>query len=206
MKQKGFTPILILLIIVVIAAMAGGAYYFTRPKSYSTGMDITKRPATNTGKAPAIQVDEIANWKTYTSGSFSLQYPNSWYANQYQKSKFDVYKDAIELSDLENSVENIKGGSNSYTRISIMSFAGSMPETFPYSNGSNQNSTIKSYTINSYQGIRGQETSASGLIEVVYLKDPEGGYVVITLTPPLDNSENTLKIFDQILSTFKFLK
>lgn len=202
-------PLIILLVVFFLFAIFYACTYFKLNTMISNIINPPKPTPTIVAKipTPTQTINPQADWKTYTStqGSFSVQYPKNWFANQYQKSKFDVSKDAIELSDLENSIESIKGMSNSYTRISVMSFAGTMLESFPYGNGSESNNTIKPYTINSYQGIRGQQTGEAGLQEVIYLRNPKGGYAIITLMPPINNTVNILKIFDQILSTFKFL-
>jgi hypothetical protein len=80
-----------------------------------------------------------------------------------------------------------------------------MPQTFPYTNGSDKNNTIKSYTVNSFTGIRGKQSSEAGMEDVVYLQNQNGGYASLILTPSKDQIKSE-DIFTTVLSSFKFIE
>lgn len=111
---------------------------------------------------------DTSSWKTYTSANniYSIQYPSSWYVNQYSGSS--NFANNIEISDMLNSY-SIQGDST-YIRIDVSVNANPMPTSFPYTNGSSVNNTIKPFAVNSLSGIRGYMTSTAGLTEVVYLQ------------------------------------
>ena len=85
MRQKGFTPIIILLLIVAVLGAAG---YFAYSRGYTNSFlpkpspIITPRPLLTplpTPK-PTSTPDPTANWKTYTNTTYkySLKYPSDW--------------------------------------------------------------------------------------------------------------------------------
>jgi hypothetical protein len=140
-------------------------------------------------------------WKTYTNAIFSFKYPSNWYVNKYQDS--DVAY-SLQISDIPNSYTAIQGMNDIHTRIDIYMSIGPVPTSFPYTNGSSANATIRPISINSLKGIRGQESSTAGIEDVVYLENPKGGFVSFHLIPPAKNAAVSKQIFDQFLSTFRF--
>ncbi len=159
---------------------------------------IDMQPVSHTNPS----TDETANWKIYTNDIFSFQYPNNWYVNKYQGSSNFAY--FVQVSDVENSYTVIQGMSDTHIRIDIGNFASPIPSSFPYTNGSSTNNTIKPFSINSLQGIHGQQTSTVGLVDTILLQNPHGGYVELTATPPNKDDGTTEKVFNKIFSTFKF--
>lgn len=88
MSKKGFTPLLI--VITLATALVGGYFLFTnysdlsRVKSRDNRTKITQpQPTTQ----PSPTSDEIANWKTYTDKAFnySIKYPDNWETYAYGK-------------------------------------------------------------------------------------------------------------------------
>lgn len=67
MNQKGFA-LNYLVISLVILTFVGGAYYFGK----TSNKTITSFQQQIT---PTVSVDETSNWKTYTSGRWSIKYP-----------------------------------------------------------------------------------------------------------------------------------
>ncbi len=130
--------------------------------------------------------------KTYTTDASSVQYPSSWYVYQSSPS-------CALLSDISNPQDiPAKISPTSHQLVSICDSTLAMPQSFPYTNGSSTNTTIKPFTISGYTGIRGNESSTIGLSDVVYLDNPGWGHVEIMLEA---GDETT---FNQILSTYKF--
>lgn len=149
--------------------------------------------------SPVHSQNPASGLKTYASKYFSFEYPQDWYVNQYDSPQ------SIQLSDLDDSITKIQGGSKDFTRIDIAYSKSPMPSSFPFTNGSSNNPTIKAFSINNYTGIKGQQSSTAGLVEVVYLQNNVVGYVSLMLIPPLNDDRKALTIFNQVLQTFKFL-
>jgi len=80
-RQKGFTPIIIL---IFIAILIGIGYFATR-KGYVT-INLLKPTASNnpvsTGN-PSSTPDPTANWKTYERYNISFKYPETWYTEEF---------------------------------------------------------------------------------------------------------------------------
>lgn len=150
------------------------------------------------------QPTDTSSWKTYTNDIFSFQYPNNWYVNKYEGSPDIAY--FVQVSDVQNSLAVIQGASDTHTRIDIANYASPIPLSFPYTNGSSVNKTIKPFSINGLSGIRGQMTSTAGVLDTVNLENPKGGYVFLQLTPPERSDVISEQVFTHILSTFKFTK
>jgi len=175
-----------------------GKISYILPDNYAPSDLVLMDSIVGTIKETAVQnqAGPTANWKTYTSlkGNYSIEYPPDWYAYEYNDAN-----SSVNISDVSNPEDIPQSVSpQGHTSILLSAYQGAMPTTFPYTNGSGTNSTIKQFSINSYTGIRGEQTSTLGLGEAVYLNNPKGGYV--ELVKQIDNNQ----MFDQILSTFKF--
>jgi hypothetical protein len=177
--------------------LIGAGYFWCDLKKKC--LRIWEEPCSNHTPTPITTAE---NWHTYTGPYFAVQYPSNWFVNKYE----DSSGNAIEISDKENSIKTIFGESDTYTRIEVRNYGGKIPANFPYTNGeeNSQNSTIKPFATSKYKGIRGQQTSEAGLLSVVYLENPKGGYVQMILISPIKNPENSKSIFEQMLSSFKF--
>ena len=86
MKQKGFAPILILLIVLVLGGIVGGMVYFRGKTNQSSS--VYRQPTSSQPQVSIVpttsQSDQIVNWKTYSSQTFSFKYPMEYklYENQ----------------------------------------------------------------------------------------------------------------------------
>jgi len=194
-NSKGFAPLIILVIVAVLITAA----YFLGNRNGMKNIVSIGSPLPVSSSSPVATDDLTAGWKTYTYKNFSLKYPSGWSVNTGSGAVYFV-----ELSDKSDSVNTIHGSSDKNTRLDVTYFSEQMPASFPYTNGSSDNSTIKPFIQGSLTGIKGQATSVAGLTDVVYIVNPQGGHVVLIFIPPSNNSQVTGKIFDQILSTFKF--
>ncbi len=83
-KPKGFVPILIILGVVSLLGVVGGVYYYFQPQPIKYGMgfvstppEVIKQIQTST---PSSNIDETANWKTYTNTKLNLsfKYPSNY--------------------------------------------------------------------------------------------------------------------------------
>lgn len=140
------------------------------------------------------QADETAGWKTYNGSKYLIKYPNNLYLYEFKNDNESVW-----ISDIQNPTdipEKISPDNHSIFGVSI--YEDEMPKSFPYTNGLDKNETIKSFSINGNDGIRGKQTSTLGEGEAVYLKNPKGGFAEIT------NQLGDSEAFNKLLATFKF--
>lgn len=184
--------------IILCTSLIIGIGYFLNKRS-TLKQDKT---AQITSITPTNSQTNLADWQEYKNDIYSFKYPPHWYINNYSGSSNFVY--SVEVSDIKNSITEIQGMSDVHTRIDIRTNANPMPTSFPYSNGSAANDTIKPFTINSLRGIRGMQTSPAGITDTVYLMNSIGGYAELLLVQPTQNVEEAERIFNSILSTFQF--
>ncbi len=197
MRQKGFAPILILIIIVLVA---GGAYYFgtlkIKPKpqvipttvpSVKPAINLeTSVPVTQTTIKPTT--DPTANWKTFnhSTGNYQFKYPPEWSA----------------VID-QNATADTLFGPNASSKSGLGGIEVREIETDPKDFNTLTESRIISQTKANVNGITGYKTSYSNVLNGTnfVFKNTDGLIYNIYI-----NSSNVddLKIFDQILSTFKF--
>lgn len=142
--------------------------------------------------------DPVAGWKTFSGSNYTIKYPPDW--SIYQFPVLDANGGVcVDLSDLKNPQDvPVKIDSNGHKIITACSYQGDMPTSFPYTNGIGGNNTISEYSVNGFSGIRGQSTSAIGIVDNVFLKKPNGGYIV------LQNQIGDSTTFNNALSTFEF--
>jgi hypothetical protein len=211
-QSQGISKFLVVVTILLSAVFAGAGGYLlgtgtSRPsvRTASLSSPPTVRPSLSISETsvPMITKD-VSMWKTYTSKFFSIEYPPTWFVNRYNTDLLTGMQDAIEISDRKDSPITIGGMSNLYTRVQVIFYTGEMPTSFPYTNGSEENTTIRPFRVNGYTGIRGQDTSEAGLQDVVFLTNQKSAFASIILTPPIQNDTLAKDIFHQMLSTFNF--
>ncbi len=184
-NQKGFAPILILVGILAIIAVAGGAYYFGKSQNPKPQPQATTTPSSipDASREPNGSA-ETANWKTYTGmtsknnghqGQISIKYPPQWLLQGSILYPFAENKDIFVLLG-----DGPRGG-----------LALSDTKTFPAG-------------VAIYEWIEMPESSgriwgrADFLINSISYNFGVEGL-------PIKYSEEYQKIFNQILSTFKFI-
>lgn len=211
MTEKGFAPIIIILIIVVVVA---ASFYIGLSTGKKIGIaeqlvdTVNDTPqSTNSSSSPSM-ADETTNWKTYTNTElgFSVRYPENvmeYYFPGNSGSYIEFSLPDVEhpyLSGQNNKIEvmwssNPELTSQEYNDILIQQQKDRTP-----------NSTFirSSYTIDNKNG------------ELIIEKrdlDTELRYLSIQTTKnnlefrvmyKTESKEKTVKLFDKILSTFKF--
>lgn len=185
-KLTKWVKILIVVVTLALISLPAGIYFLgknTAPKTQNTPQAVAK---------PTPTPDPTANWKTYSGSIFSLKYPANWFLSPGAQS--------VTLSDVQTPGDiPLKISPNEHQIIQVSFFQGEMPTNFLEQNGvTGQNPTIKPFYVNGYSGIRGQSGSTIGTIDNVYIKSPNGGYVIF------QKLLGDKKTFEQILSTFKF--
>ena len=214
--QRGQATILIVVGILVLVGVAGG--YILLGKSKNITPVTQPAPETiNSQPTPTIESTEygdISDWKTYTNNKhkFSFDYPDSYF-NYDGSSEDSVYLApragkgesygspmGLEKKDvwLSISVNPIESG------ISLEEFI-SHPEMYDYKDVKKEKITIANkngYKVTSNRSSGPQATvSYEGFVE-------NGGniYRIQMYAFTLDVLLSQQKIFDQILSTFKFIQ
>jgi hypothetical protein len=174
---------MLLLLLAVILICGAGITLFLGLKSRTNNPTVTR---------------EEKPWKTFTSTSFSVQYPPDWYAKS-----IEGQTDAVYISDVANP-ENIPNSipPKNHQIIFIGYYQGDMPTAFPYKQGdTNSNTTIQSYTINGYTGIEGHTAPQLDTNDVdnINIPDGKGGYLATS------NYLGDISMYKKILLTFKFI-
>jgi hypothetical protein len=216
-NNKGIAAILIVLIIIGVLVL-GGIYYFLvkktqKPVSCTLEAKICPDGSTvgRTGpncefaECPAEKSDETADWKTYKNEEygFEVKYPNNWYA------------EPEDLADLSAKLSIIFGnypikessGRKDYTSVNFV--VEETPALDEYLNEMKKyGAKIEETNIASNKAYK---TTATG--KEVYLGDNLNPSISITTIHNnymyglliLYPNEISEKVFNQIVSTFRFL-
>lgn len=200
MSQKGLSPVLIILLI----AAAIGGYLIYSGKITIPQKQITQTPKSDASPAPTI-TDETSNWKTYSSNKhgFSVKYPedpNLFLSQTNDNNGFQLRSYSIGLG--VNTEQEVRGfmGESFPPRYEELKYFGNIPPLI------NKRKII-------IDGVEALRADAIGKYEqdfdldVVIFANKSSLYS-FTLDRIAAKSLNTLerdkKVFDQILSTFKF--
>ncbi len=227
--QKGSIVTFILIGILVLVGVVAGAYYFgkvsTKSPQYSLGVAEPDAKNLNDQSKKVIEEKTVettkpdsigANWKTYINSirGYSLEYPNNWNQIILTDKNSDylpgmLLTPQLQKSLAEGKVENVPGV-YIYTR-EIKECTDSVDfvqkEINMYVDNSDLYPNLKirklnSNTINGYiidEGAPGVEAQKGP--EVFIFQCP----VEIQISFDPKGIENNQQIFDQILSTFKFI-
>lgn len=204
--QKGFTPILLLIGIIAIAII-GGTYYFGKTqvfKSQPQNPEVTSRnpkpiftPQSTSSPDKTAKPDSIgANWKTYRSSKhgFELQYPDDWQVTEDSVSAtFSPVNNQDDLVFYVSVYSKEVGGHGApgpLVRTTDVVIAGFKTQE------------------KIYQGkCCGDDSPISTLTSINLIKHIDKYYSLeFKFNNQNEKSDpSTIKIFNQILSTFKFL-
>ncbi|MDO8570767.1 MAG: hypothetical protein Q7R97_04250 [Candidatus Daviesbacteria bacterium] len=203
MNTKGFTSIIIILGIVLLLGIAGGAYYFGKSqvaRPQSTQPTITPSSITDTSPAPT-GTGETVNWKTYTdlANTYSMKYPSQLFPNTCgdgafaTESLYDCGSERIWLITVrELDADQLK----SVRDLSI------------YSTISKKEVNINGDQYTQYNGLLDQKKwKGPGIYySKIWVEIPHNSrYYELAYTKENEKDKDYSEIFDQILSTFKFI-
>lgn len=144
-----------------------------------------------------------ANWKTYTNITygFSIKYPAT-FATEDKSDQFPPF--TVHFLD-EQRVTTGEGGSqtNPYFMVAAKPFEGSVMDYV--NNSDNNRAFVGTKKIGSNEFVVARETFGRGGVPNEYLLKVKGN--IISFSPDLVESKDSInyKVFDQILSTFKFI-
>lgn len=209
---------LILIVVLLVVVLGAGIYLGSSGKNFFS-RDAGIVVPTPIVSAPTVQstVDPTANWKTYSSKTFEFKYPNTW---EMKTGESKENPDLITFtSDIQSSVS---AGPVSPTPIRYSFYFEDLliPQDkkplemlfypFPVPQDMMGKINVMEETINSYIVYKSFNIPAMwGQFVVLFETLDKSKHVKFTFTPvnkelPLNNQEKALKLFDQILSTFKF--
>lgn len=200
--QKGFSSVIILIIILLSAGIVG-AYYFGKLSNKSTQSppSQTQTPQPTLIPQPTSTSDETTNWKTYTSNEYgySFRYPNDWDA--IVKGTSLIIAPQSIIADIKKIPGGFGGGKGLVSALYVNK------ERVPTKSDEFQQVSSTQITIDG--------KNATLHVVTVTQESPLGkpGDQVIQIEIPFDKGfiEYELvdtkyrSIYDQILSTFKFL-
>ena len=199
MRQKGFSPLIIILVIAILGVVGYFAYKnYISPKGTILG---PYSPSPIDTATPNL----TANWKTYTNDTygFSFEYPGDYsYSESPQKDSAYFAPNQYKTSDITalpvitfamlqfpDSVNNLQDELN---QIKI--------------SDPNEIQNVKNIVVNGSQAIQFNELRGNELDTQILLKTKINGNSIflIKLTDYDKADNNMLRVYSQILSTFKF--
>ncbi len=223
-SKKGFSSIPVLLIISFLIACLAAVYFWYQNQQLqqksSNPNQVSNQQTPSVTLTPSLPPDETASWKTYTDTKyrFSLKYPNSW--------EFKSCPDDLCGTLIDNNSEVIRfdGFSNSCEVNLVPSQANAEKVAECYCLASVPGANVSCDTPSEEKAI----TNISGITSYNFrlneLKNnnfqrKRGPFTVIYFPKPVLNSgllyeyglyfevldANKAPVFDQILSTVKFL-
>lgn len=181
MREKGFSPILVLTGVLILVAVGGGAYYLGTTKNKP---QLQNQVIISPVK-PSPTPDETANWKTFQSQKFTFMYPSDW-----------LIEDPKPYDQLARLT--YKEGGNKYKFIIETGGKGG-PEADKIER---QQLMFEGFKFSRQTWIN------TGRPFFISFAPDEGGFEFfnhVEISLPPENADKYIKIFDEILSTFKFI-
>ena len=214
-KQSNFLTILLSVLLVISVSIAAFFAYQTQKlvaelRIMNDEVQITPAATTEPVATESSEVDPTANWKTYTNtkSGFEFKYPTDW----------DTYQPVVEGGVLRlyvapkntiNEISDMYGRGGGFGGGKFFTFTISEVEEIPnYKSDEYEKITSNSFMLSSLKTIRYFKEALQSMPgfdagdkteTVVFQKD--GKNYLISL---IDYQYKT--VFDQILSTFKFLE
>jgi len=209
------SKIFITVLCAVLLLMIGiGSYVLGIRKSQTA---IQNQQPTIPQSSPTPISDDTANWKTYTNTDYGyeLQYPPTWKI-EIPSNTSGIGKESVFVNLISDTrIVHEKIGNPPYS-VGISIYDNSENKSITEIDKQvNTNITYQEETINAMKAYRIARLSQQFddlkiYYQRVYLKTKDKNYVSMSFAPfnpdkPLANQESQYKIFNQILSTFKFL-
>ncbi|MFZ3301700.1 MAG: hypothetical protein WA152_03245 [Microgenomates group bacterium] len=179
----------------------------TALKSQEKVLD-TSEPTSEPVATESSEIDPTADWKTYSGDIFSFKYPNDW--NYYQpKVEGDVLRLYIAPKDTITDISEMfsRGGGFGGGKFLTMTMS-EVDEVPPYKSDEYQKFTSSIYKLDS---VKATEYFAEALLDMLGLDAGDKTETIVFkkgnknyMVSLVDYQYKT--IFDQILSTFKFLE
>lgn len=216
--QKGFSAILVIIGFTVAILIGGGLFYIGRLTASKTPpqevaqtprpipMDSTNQPSVSSKRTN--QTDEITNWKKFSNNVYQFSYPKEWYLKDSNGTQFFYLNQ-----------EDAAAGAQSYIMI-VTSYdkqllTGQYKVSFADPVGTKKETADKVFTTKTKDLTISNHSAFEAKSEVLAgsqtdVRSGIGVYIdmdqqVLNISLTFQNSPGfDTKIFDQILSTFKF--
>jgi hypothetical protein len=194
--QKGFAPILLLVGIIVIALIGGGVYYLgTKNTSTPAQNQIAATPTPSHLKEPA------SNWKTYTNTQYgySIKYPANANFSEETFTQSQFYGKSLGAIHIGIPAKNPNKESPTSKIVNVYIWNSSTDQPL-YSAAMKHGKYID---IGNYKALYDVPLREAGPEQKIYYIQGPNKFYEISQDDLLPLEESS--IFDQILSTFKFL-
>jgi len=214
-QAKRSPLVLILFVVIIIAIFAAGGYYLG-----SSNLMLPQpiaSPVTYTSPQPVASVDPTAGWKTYTDevNKITFKYPQNWYANPTSGTltQSQVFLDdhpfeiptatefatpiQIHFNQYADTTTNEKKYSESTIEESVKRY-----KTYVFGNDVKEANNLV------VGGLKAVQLSGTGtgMLEGIYLKSTFIQLDNRVLVIDLYNNKNFEELYNQILSTFRFVE
>lgn len=206
-KMKLFVIIGSILITFLLCTFAGIYFLGTKSSINTNENSSASENATTLKKAPNSDDSSQISWEVYSNSSngYSFQYPNTWQPQADNEGGILIYSDEKIGDGPEPLVYFVYSDVLSNpNRLSFKEIITSELDTQLKSDFTYQQTTINGYTVYKTESL----PSRSGEFTVFFQKD-DGSYTRLALSPydkaaPFQSQDKYIKIFNQILNTFKF--
>lgn len=202
--------LLIPVVLVILFVLVGGAYFLGK-NSANKQVETPSGSPEPTAQTPTPTPDPTADWKTISTGTFSIKIPINWFIESNRDNYlrvqnynpegapgrgFDPIQDkgwfAVQIGKLDKKAINTQQLKTVLSELDAES----------KSAGFSENPTTYSETnLNGISGIKRNSIESPQEPPIVYLLDGKGG--VFFFTPSLDLSVER-ENYEKILSTFRF--
>lgn len=205
--QKGFSAVLILIGVLILGLAVIGGFAIGR-QSPAAKVQPQQSPSSvvvQVSPSPSI-ADETANWKTYTSNKFGIEfkYPNDWLVKE--TGSINVYPKSFNNKDERSVIEF--GSVDNPNKLSLSDFqkeaykndrVGLPPLYYSPSD--------KPFEIGGATGFQHTPCGADGTqpLDCKMYSVPYGNKIFLLRTFIWEGIQNQEKVFDQIFSTYKFI-
>lgn len=226
--QKGQTQVLILAGIVILIAVVGGIFFLgriTAPKPQPQNVATSSpQPSPTPDETVYTKPDRSVNWKTYknSKASFSFKYPSEWYLGNEELSTNHIKSVILASCDIKNqpycgigNKNHIDFGVRYIDKTSVFEGAENAEAYYqriaksPNSGKNKRFITVDNKSAIRYSTIDIGTTDPSGFASMgdTVVLDYNGEILVVTISVNIKNNNlnQAIEIFDQILSTFRFL-
>jgi len=195
--QKGFTPILIVILLAI--GIVGGYFVYTSLRGVPPKAgDMAISPTSSSIPAPTTQPEstssaDMKDWKTYANKVYKFRYPRDWQPTQDRqddiiKSADNSYSFSIRQLDKSNSGAEICGG-------------GPGPQPTSLKN-------VQVGEVSTKLDLVHLAMDSEALIQSHPIHNNNNSYCIFFHYKSVDENtdQKSIKILDQILSTFRFIK
>ncbi len=208
-SQKGLVPVLIVLILTGALILASGAYYLGTKKIPTSQISQTT-PTPEFSPAPTGTAG-TNNWKTYinTKRGYSFKYPDS-YQLEVTEASSNSYEAVILEKDVEATIGGGFGGGDALTKGSSMGFIFRKTDISDEGLRSQYGGQVVIENVKIGTKSAKKVTFPRQRELISYFIDYKTEILELSLSIGHETEdklvENYIKEFDQIISTFKFLK